>query len=206
VCIFSDAAPIVYLITEGKATAQNFREKSPEILALIKSAVEARVSLVQIREKQIPARLVFELTENAAKITRNSATKLLVNDRADIALSAGADGVHLTANSLSAEAIRSNFPQDFVIGVSTHTFAEAETAKRQGADFVTFGPIFHSPQKGEPKGATELQKVCESLKPFPVLALGGIDETNYQTVLEAGASGFAAIRFLNRPENLRRLF
>ncbi|MDQ3799574.1 MAG: thiamine phosphate synthase, partial [Acidobacteriota bacterium] len=195
-------SPFIYLITKGDATAENFAEKSAEILRIVEAAVSARISFIQIREKRLPARFVFELTEKAAKLARNSQTKILVNDRADIALSAGADGVHLTSLSLSAETIRQNFPKDFIVGVSAHTLAEAETASRQGADFVTFSPIFHSPDKGEPKGLSELKKICAALKPFPVLALGGVDETNYKSTLEAGASGFAAIRFLNEPENL----
>lgn len=198
----SPSRKIIYLITEGEATAENFPEKSAEILRLVEAAAAAGISFIQIREKRLPARFVFELTEKAAALARNSQTKLLVNDRADIALSAGADGVHLTSLSLSAETIRRNFPKDFIVGVSTHTLAEAERARRQGADFVTFSPIFHSPNKGEPQGLTELKKICAALKPFPVVALGGIDETNYKSVLQAGASGFAAIRFLNEPENL----
>jgi thiamine-phosphate pyrophosphorylase len=196
---------LIYLITKGEATCENFPEKSVEILQIVEAAVRAEISLIQIREKQLPARFVFELTEKASRLTRNSETKLLVNDRADIAFLADADGVHLTSLSLSAAAIRRNFPKDFIVGVSTHTLAEAESAKRQGADFVTFSPIFHSPHKGEPKGLIELKEVCAQLKPFPVLALGGIDETNYKSVLETGASGFAAIRFLNEAENLRNL-
>jgi len=199
------SAPIIYLITKGEATAENFPEKSAEILRIIKAAVRAEISFVQIREKRLPARFVFELTEKAARLTRDRRTKLLVNDRADIALSAGADGVHLTSLSLSAETIRRNFPKDFIVGVSTHALAEAESAKRQGADFVTFSPVFPSPDKGEPQGLDELKKICAALRPFPVIALGGIDETNYQSTLETGVSGFAAIRFLNEPENLMKV-
>ena len=111
----------IYLITEGKASDQNFSERNAQILDLIKAAVEAEISLFQIREKQLSARNVFELASEAAKLAKNSNTKILVNDRADIALAAKADGVHLTANSLSAATIRRNFPKDFMIGVSVHT-------------------------------------------------------------------------------------
>jgi thiamine-phosphate pyrophosphorylase len=196
---------LIYLITRGEATSENFPEKSLEILQIVEAAVSAEISLIQIREKQLPARFVFELTEKAVQLTRNSRTKILVNDRADIALSARADGVHLTSLSLSTETIRRNFPKDFIVGVSTHTLDEAVSASRHGADFVTFSPIFRTPNKGEPKGLIELKKACAMLKSFPVVALGGIDETNYKSVLEAGATGFAAIRFLNQPENLRNL-
>lgn len=197
--------PIIYLITEGKATAENFDKQKKQILEIIEVAAETKISLVQIREKQLSARLVFELTLEAAKILKKSCAKLLVNDRADIALAANADGVHLTENSLSAKIIHRAFPKNFIIGVSTHSLAAAKTARRQNADFVTFSPIFSTPNKEKPKGLEQLRRVCERLENFPVLALGGIDETNYKSVLETGASGFAAIRFLNNAKNLRKL-
>ncbi|MET0753456.1 MAG: thiamine phosphate synthase [Pyrinomonadaceae bacterium] len=197
---------LIYLITGGDATEQNFNEKRPQILTLVKIAVETRISLIQIREKNLSAGNVFNLAREAVEIARNSAAKILVNDRADIALAAKAGGVHLTANSLSAEIIRRNFPKDFIIGVSAHTIEKAEQAKREGANFATFSPIFASPTKGEPKGLDALREACERLKPFPIIALGGIDETNYESVLENGASGFAAIRFLNNIENLSGKF
>ena len=195
--------PLIYLITDGEMTAQNFAEKSAETLNLITKAIEAKISLIQIREKQLSAKLVFELALQAAKITKNSDTKLLINDRADIALAANADGVHLTANSLSAEIIRANFPKDFIIGVSTHSLEKANEAKENGADFATFSPIFYSPNKGKPVGLEALREVCAKLKPFPIIALGGIDETNYREVLQI-ANGFAAIRFLKDVENLHK--
>jgi thiamine-phosphate pyrophosphorylase len=186
-------------------TAQNFREKKSQTLELIKTAAQNNISLIQIREKKISARFVFEFAREAAKITRNTDTKLLVNDRADIALAANADGAHLTSRSLSADTIRRAFPENFIVGASAHTIEAAENAKRQGADFVTFSPIFSTPNKGEAQGIENLREVCEKLKPFPVVALGGIDETNYKSVLENGASGFAAIRFLNAAENLKKI-
>lgn len=195
---------LIYLITEGEATSENFPAKSAEILRIIRAAVETKISFIQIREKNLPARLIFELTEKAVEITRRSPTKLLVNDRADIALAAKADGVHLTSLSLSAETIRQNFPKDFIVGVSAHSIEKAESARRAGADFVTFSPIFATPNKGEPKGLEALRAVCEKLKPFPVVALGGIDETNYREVLQI-ADGFAAIRFLNNVQNFKTL-
>src|SRR4028119_425728 len=116
--------PLLYLITPGEATNNNFSDASRRILNLIKAAVEAEISLVQIREKQLSARRVFELAGQASQITRNTATKLLINDRADIALAADADGVHLTRDSLSAKIIRGNFPKKIIIGVSAHTLED----------------------------------------------------------------------------------
>lgn len=196
--------PLIYLITDGAATVENFSEKCARILRLIENAIEAKIRLIQIREKNLPAELIFELTESAARITRQSETKLLVNDRADIAYLAGADGVHLTSNSVPTEIVRRKFPKEFIVGVSCHTPEACAAAKADGADFATLSPIFFTPGKGEPKGSDVLRDVCERLKPFPVIALGGVDETNYESVL-ATAQGFAAIRFLNDAENLRKL-
>ena len=197
--------PLIYLITGGDATAGDFAEKKPQILKLIETAVQAKISLIQIREKQLSARLVFELVSEAAALTRNTRTKLLVNDRADIALAANADGVHLTSRSLTADVIKQNFPKSFVVGVSAHSIEAVENAEERGADFATFSPIFFSPDKGKPQNIEKLREVCERLKPFPVIALGGIDATNFAEVLKAGASGFAAIRFLNDEKSLRSL-
>jgi thiamine-phosphate pyrophosphorylase len=197
--------PQIYLITAGTTTAKDFTEKKLQILKLIKTAVEAKISLIQIREKRLAARLVFEIVSEAVNLTRCTDTKILVNDRADIALAANADGVHLTRTSLSAAIIRRSFPRDFIVGVSAHTIEKAEIAKRHGANFVTFSPIFSSPGKGDSQGVEKLKELCKRLKPFPVVALGGIDETNFAEVLAAGASGFAAIRFLNKEKNLKKI-
>lgn len=197
--------PIVYLITEGRATVENFSRQKRQILEIVRIAAENKISLIQIREKRLPVRLVFQLVAEAAGITANTETRLLVNDRADVALAAKADGVHLTENSLSAEIIRRNFPPNFIVGVSTHSLSGATSARQQKADFVTFSPIFASPGKSDSQGLEKLREVCETLDGFSVVALGGINENNYESVLRAGASGFAAIRFLNAAENLRKL-
>ena len=197
--------PTIYLITEDSATDENFAASKSRILAIIRRAVQFNISMIQIREKKLCGKLLFELAREAAEITAHSKTKLLINDRADIALAANADGVHLTANSISAEIIRREFPAKFIIGVSAHTFDELQEAKNQHADFAVYSPIFALPHKGKPKGLNDLRKVCGKLAPFPILALGGIDENNYLSVADAGAKGFAAIRFLNDEGNLEKL-
>ncbi|HEX9930138.1 MAG TPA: thiamine phosphate synthase [Pyrinomonadaceae bacterium] len=196
--------PLLYLITPGATSDNNFSETSRRILDLIKSAVEAEIPLVQIREKHLSARRIFELAGKASQITRNTRTKLLINDRADIALAADADGVHLTADSLSAKIIRQNFPKNFIIGVSAHTLEDVLRVKSEGADFATFSPIFSTPNKGEPQGLEKLREVCAAAKPFPIVALGGVDETNFESALKVGAQGAAAIRLFNDVERLFR--
>ena len=165
----------------------------------------AGVDLVQIREKNLSARVLYQLSANAAAITRGSATKLLINDRADIAAAVGADGVHLTTSSLPAEVVRRTFGDEFLIGVSTHSLEEAGNARRSGADFVVFGPVFETASKhqyGEPRGLKHLAQVASELYPFPVVALGGLAINNVAACIQAGAQGVAAIRMLNDPQRL----
>lgn len=172
------------------------------------AAVAAGLELIQLREKRLTARVLFELTEQSAALRLGSETRLLVNDRADVAAAAGADGVHLTTQSIDAATIRRTFGEDFLIGVSTHSLAEAEAAKEVGADFVVFGPVFATPSKenyGLPAGLGKLEVVAKDLAPFPVLALGGVDVTNARECLRAGASGIAGISLFEEPNRIREV-
>ena len=141
----------------------------------------------------------------SSAVTRSSGTKLLINDRADVAASAGADGVHLTTRSLPAVVVRRTFGNDFLIGVSTHSLSEARAAHAANADFAVLGPVFQTPSKaqyGSPVGLEQLKHVCAELKPFPILAIGGVTEDNFADCLRAGAQGIAAIRMFDDPERL----
>ncbi len=197
--------PITYLITTGEATPDNFESQRNLILDSIRSAVEFGISYVQIREKLLTAKLLYRLVAEAADLMRSCPTTLLVNDRADIAVAAGADGVHLTSRSMSARDVRKAFGDKILIAVSTHSLAEVEAAASQGADLVVFGPVFKTPGKGEPVGMAELATVCSNVAPFPVLALGGVDADNFHQVIDAGAAGFAGIRCFNDTDSFRRI-
>jgi len=191
--------PIIYPITSGETTPD-------EILRLIRAAVDAEVPLFQIREKSLSGRELFELVARAVEITRGSKTRLLVNDRSDIARAAGADGVHLTTQSLPVEVVRKTCGAEFVIGASTHSLAEARAARDEGADFVVFGPVFETESKrayGEPQGLEKLAEVTRALGEFPVVAIGGIELQNVGACFEAGARGVAAIRLFNDAENMK---
>ena len=204
---FDLSKPILYLITRGASTETTTRV-SPEfkqILEQVAAAVAAGIELIQLREKCLTARVLLELTEQSAALTRGSVTRLLVNDRADVAAAAGADGVHLTAHSLESKTIRRTFGEDFLIGASSHSLTEAEAAKEGGADFIVFGPVFATPSKekyGPPTGLGKLERVAKHLAPFPVVALGGIDITNANDCLRAGASGLAGISLFQEPSRI----
>jgi thiamine-phosphate pyrophosphorylase len=199
--------PIIYPITSGTTTAQTTPD-DPEfrnILRLVKSAVAAEVPLFQIREKTMQARVLYELTTRAAELTRDSKTRLLVNDRSDIACTAGADGVHLTSRSIPAAVVRRMFGADFLIGVSTHSTAEVRAAESSGGDFVLFGPIFATESKrgfGEPQGLDKLREAAEAVEGMLVVAIGGITRDNFRDCFKAGARGVAAIGMLNDAQNM----
>lgn len=199
---------LICLITSGLTTRETTpaTEDFSRLLTLAKAAVAAKVDLLQIRERTLSARVLYALTASVAKLTRGSNTKLLVNDRADIAAAAGADGVHLATNSLPAHVIRNAFGDDFLIGVSTHSLAEAVAARADGADFVVSGPVFQTPGKyAEPQGLKQFETITSALGDFPVLALGGIRIETVGDCMKAGAQGVAAIRMLNDPLRLERV-
>lgn len=223
---FPGDRPIVCLITSGESTPANFSQTSIKILDLISAAVLNRISLIQIREKQLDGKQLLELVSKAVSLTTGSMTKLLVNGRTDVAIAAGADGVHLPSDAYSPTVARKMAGADFLIGVSTHNGrADAPvrmSAKHEeslaggidadksvrtptaGADYVVFGPIFDTPGKSG-TGVESLKQTVQTYPDIPILGLGGIDETNVCDVLETGAAGFAAIRYLNEKDNLGRL-
>jgi thiamine-phosphate pyrophosphorylase len=167
---------------------------------LVEASVAAEMSLIQLREKSLSVRVLYELATRAARLTCGSATRLLVNDRFDIARAAGADGVQLTTRSLPAKAVRSICGDDFLIGVSTHSLEQALNARAEGANFIVFGPVFETPSKqiyGDPQGLERLREVTKSLEGFPVIAIGGINRDNADECFREGASGIAGIRLFN---------
>jgi|SRR5687768_14424855 len=189
--------PIIYCISEGRARDHNFQEIKADITAKIANAADRGVHLFQIREKQLSAGALFELAREAVNAAAGTLVQVLVNGRADVAVAAGAAGVHLPSNGLRPAELRKHVPSGFIIGVSTHSAEEILTAREQGADFAVFGPVFASPGKGNGVGLDLLRAAVPLAGPMPVLALGGIDEVRAAEVLAAGASGWAAIRYLN---------
>ncbi len=183
-------SPLLYYITDGMALGRGLPEK-------IGAALAAGVDYVQVREKHLSARELFALVKQVAN------SRVLVNDRLDVALSAGVAGVHLPAGSPPPSALRHLTPQGFKIGVSCHAVDEVERAAAEGADFVVLGPIFASPGKGAPLGLGPIEKAARVA--IPVLALGGITEANAASCLRAGARGIAAIRLFQEATDLAAL-
>jgi len=151
----------------------------------------AEVDAVQIREKDLDDRALYGLTRLARSVLP-PAVRLLVNGRLDVALAAGADGVHLPADGVPVAALRARFGRGPLIGRSTHTVAEVERARDDGADYVTFGPVYATPGKGAPVDSGELARAAA--RGLPIYALGGITLERFGELAKAGAAGIAAIR------------
>jgi thiamine-phosphate pyrophosphorylase len=201
----TSARPLIYLVSDGSITDQNYTAGSARLLEVLRVAVDSRIPLIQLREKQLSAGLLFELAKRIVNLTNGSGTRLLINDRMDVAMAAGADGVHLTSRSMAPAIARGKSRAEFIIGVSTHSIDEVKSAKAAGADFAVYGPVFASDNKGEAVGLDSLRQAVFETEGFPVLGLGGVSDANFHKILETGAAGFAAIRFLNDESNLQML-
>jgi thiamine-phosphate pyrophosphorylase len=167
-------------------------------------AIRVGIDLVQIREKDLPTRELVDLLQTAVEAARGSATRVVVNDRLDVALAAGAAGIHLGTRSMPAEVVRGQVGKDFLVGVSCHSLAEALTAQSAGADYMVLGPIFETPSKlpyGPPLGLATLREVVAHVT-IPVLALGGMTLGRIKPCLQAGAAGIAGISVFQNCESL----
>jgi thiamine-phosphate pyrophosphorylase len=171
----------------------------------LEALAAAGVDGVQVRRKELADRALLALVERARSLLSRS-TALLVNGRLDVAFAAGADGVHLPSSGLPTCDVRrlvDSLGAELLVGRSTHHPDEVVRARAEGADYVTFGPVYPTPGKarfGEPPGLAGLERACAF--GLPVLALGGVDAGRLAAVAAAGAAGAAGIRMFARPEEL----
>jgi thiamine-phosphate pyrophosphorylase len=173
---------------------------------LILEAIRAGVDLVQVREKDLATRDLVALVEPAVEAARQvgSCTRVIVNDRLDVALAAGAAGVHLGTQSMPAQEARKLAPESFLVGASCHSLLEALEAESAGAHYALLGPIYETPFKlpyGPPLGLEKLREVAARVK-IPLLALGGITVGRVRACLDAGATGIAGIGVFQNCESL----
>lgn len=163
-------------------------------------AATGSTTAVQIREKDLEDRPLWELTRLARSVLAPP-VRLLVNGRLDVALAAGADGVHLPSDGVPVTPLRERFGPAVLIGRSAHRVEEVERARDEGADYVTFGPVYPTPGKGPPVGLAGLERAVASAGGLPVFALGGVTLPRFGELARAGAAGVAAIRlFQNVPD------
>jgi thiamine-phosphate pyrophosphorylase len=179
----------LYLVTDRKLT------QGHDLLVVLEQALDGGVKAIQLREKDLDGKALFELAEKLAALCQNYRAQLYINDRIDVALAVDAAGVQLGKNSLPIETARDLLGNEKSIGYSTHSLAEAREAERSGADFILFGPVYFTPSKasyGVPQGLAPLREILQRVT-LPVYAIGGISPVNLQEVKDTGARGVALI-------------
>ena len=195
------ALPLICLVTHRKALAPDARTIAAEFAALedqIVEAVDAGVDLVQVREREIEARDLMTLVTRLMPLVRGRA-RLIVNDRADVALAAGADGVHLPADGPASEQVRALSPAPWILGRSIHSTDEARRSRTD--DYLIFGTVFPSRSKPEGSPVNGLDGLADAavVASVPVLAIGGVTPDGAAACRDAGAAGVAAIELFLPP-------
>ena len=202
--------PILCYVTDRRSVAAEGSDRHEALLKRVRSAAAAGIDWIQIREKDLSGKELSSLTRDAVAQTKQingrdgRTSRILVNERLDVAWSERAGGVHLGELSLPVHDVRRWLAakadvarhDKFLVGVSCHSVQAATTAAREGADYIFFGPVFATPSKtpfGAPQGRERLAEVCSSGE-IPVLAIGGITVDNASDCFAAGAAGIAAIR------------
>jgi thiamine-phosphate pyrophosphorylase len=217
---------LLYYITDRTQFPGSPARQRDQLLAKIAEAARAGVDFIQLREKDLPARDLDIFAREAVKVlleTRNPKleTRLLINSRTDVALAAGADGVHLPADDISPADARAIWAsassrkpkretRSCLVAVSCHTLAELRLAESHGADFAVFGPVFQKLGTTRSLGLDALRSAIQRAAPaapktesvpfghMPLLAIGGITVENARSCIEAGAAGVAAIRLFQQ--------
>jgi thiamine-phosphate pyrophosphorylase len=186
----------LYLITDRKLAGARGLADTIETALQAAAEIESRPPIaVQLREKDLDGRPLIQLATELGQICRRYKVPLLVNGRIDVALAAGADGVHLPADGIAADDARKLLGPSRLIGVSTHNAGEITRAEGLGADFAVFGPVFETISKGAyaaPAGPQGLASVCAAAS-IPVFALGGITPARMADLDDSGAAGVAVI-------------
>ncbi|MGH9343724.1 MAG: thiamine phosphate synthase [Terriglobia bacterium] len=184
-------------IQTGQTAARSPAEVTGALLA-------AGVRLIQYRDKKANARELYAGVLSLAGRVQRAGGRLIVNDRADVAWAAGADGVHLGQEDLPAAHARSFLPKSKILGLSTHSVAQVEAADQAPVDYIAFGPIFTTGSKEKPEPVVGLQGLVEARKatPKPLVAIGGITLENARSVINAGADSVAVISALLSAEGV----
>ncbi len=172
-------------ITDPKVSDLSYEDMTVKVLT-------EGVRWVQYREKERSRRKIYEEAARLRRITKDYNALFIVNDFVDIAICVNADGVHLGQDDLPLREARKIMGRDRIVGISTHSLEQALEAERDGADYIGFGPVFHTLTKdaGNPKGTDMLQEVKKQVN-IPVVAIGGISLENIRSVLDTGVDAVA---------------
>jgi thiamine-phosphate pyrophosphorylase len=179
----------LYLVTDRHSS------KTRPLEDAIDEACSAGVRAVQLREKDLDARSLYDLAARLRRITASHGAALFINDRVDIAMAVGADGVHSPENGFPPAAARRIAGRQILAGASTHSLERAREAEEDGADFITFGPVFDTPSKlkyGPSQGLEMLRTVARGVG-IPVFAIGGITPERARQCIDCGARGVAVV-------------
>jgi thiamine-phosphate pyrophosphorylase len=190
--------PLLYLVTDPDLSLGRSEEE------IVRRAVAAGVTMVQYRSKDATARVMIEKTRTLSKICRGAGVSLIVNDRLDVALAGGADGIHLGQDDMSCADGRRIAGAGFIIGVSVTSIEEIRAAEESGADYVAANGVFPTGTKtdlGEPLGLDSLALLAQSTE-LPLVAIGGIDNTNAGQVIAAGGAGVAVVSYIVSANNI----
>jgi thiamine-phosphate pyrophosphorylase len=179
----------LYLVTDRTQT------RGRDLLWVLEQALDGDVKAVQLREKDLSGKELFELAEKSNMLCRRYSAQLFINDRVDVALAVDAHGVQLGKTSIPIETARALLGPGKSIGFSAHSLEEARQAEQGGADFVLFGPVYFTPSKagyGAPQGLTPLQEIVVKIS-RPVYAIGGIKSDSIADLRRVGVRGVALI-------------
>lgn len=187
----------LYLCTDRRVMTTESIEDAVEL------AIKGGVSVVQLREKECTSREFYELALAVKEITDAYEVPLLINDRVDIAMAIGADGVHLGQSDVPVHAARNVLGPDKIIGATAHNVKEAEKAWKLGADYLGVGDVFGTTSKSDTSriAMDELHKICQTV-PIPVVAIGGVNEENIHKLRGSGVAGAAVISAVIGKENI----
>lgn len=164
------------------------------VLQQAEQAIEGGATAIQLRDKSVEGRELYLLAGKLAEMCKRRNVLFIVNDRLDIAIASGADGVHIGQSDIPCEAVRRLVSHDFIVGVSAGTVPEAQEAEREGADYLGVGAVFHTGSKSNADviGSKVLAEIAASTK-LPVVAIGGIDGSNARLAIDSGACGVSVI-------------
>jgi thiamine-phosphate pyrophosphorylase len=194
--------PLLAAVTNRHLFAHDDASALLHLAAWAGRVARAGIDIIQIRERGVDDAALVRLVRHVVSATQGSACRVLVNDRLDVALAAGAAGVHLPGAGIPVRRAREMAPEGFLIGRSVHGVEEARTiANEGGADYLTFGTVFESASKPpghRVSGVVELQRACAATA-LPILAIGGMTFDRVPAIARAGAAGIAAVRLFATP-------
>ncbi|NMM61972.1 thiamine phosphate synthase [Clostridium sp. P21] len=190
----------LYLITDRSFL------KDRSLKSAVEEAILGGVTLVQVREKNVSTREFYNIALEVKEVTKYYKVPIIINDRIDIAQAIDAEGVHLGQSDMPIKFARKILGKEKIIGISSGNIKEAIDAEKDGADYLGIGTVFYTGTKKDiktPIGIEGLKEVCNSIK-IPSVAIGGVNETNFKEVLDAGVNGISVISAILGKDDIKQ--